>query len=928
MRPVPLVAACIAACLFPVPLDAQTPAAAPLHVAFHNSTASRNAMAAAAAPTAQGTVVNTAAEVWNNLQNTSAHTFTNVALNSATGGASGATISGNTGYTGTNSLTLATKDSVMMDGWYGLFGGESMTVSNLPAAVSPRYHVIVYGNIGATSRVMNYTIGGATKTINSTGAFTGGFIEGTNHVVFTGLSGNSFTLGGNTSGARSAVCGISIISGDPLAITSFTADDQYIAPGASATLSWNVTTADSVTISPAVGNVAASGSAVVSPTATTTYTITATRGMKTITQTIRIGVGPDRPNIVMFLVDDMGWQDTSVPFYYDANGNPVVTGFNQRYRTPHMQALADDGVKFTNAYSCSVCSPTRASLMTGQSPARHRVTQWTLTQNVDPSPTSSTLKSPPDWNVNGLAPDDSPVTPRTWRPAHTLPGELANAGYHTIHVGKAHFAAKGLPGEDPRALGFDVNIAGHAAGGPGSFLGTANYKNTDPSWDVPGLEQYHGTNTFLTEALTLEANKAVTKAVDHGQPFFLYMSHYAIHVPIMADSRFSANYTNVSHATERAYATMIEGMDKSLGDIRTKLEQLGVAENTIIIFYSDNGGYTGYARGTTPAGTGTYTHNKPLRSGKGSAYEGGIRVPAIAAWAKADSAAAFQQTWPIAPGTRNDKPLIIEDWMPSILHLAGITPPVVDGRDITPYLGGDPAFRRTEPLLFHYPHIVDEINISQGFQMHSALIDGDWKVIHYYEGSIWQLYNLRADPGEASNLAASRPDLVMKLGRQMIRMLVERNANYPVNKTSNVPQRPLLPNNSTVDSDSDGRTDLQEDPNRNGIVDPAETNPDNGDSDGDGTGDGAEARLGLDPNDPSAAFRSIITPQPAVSDAFRLTWPSRPGTFFTIRAGTNLATWPETIIEHHPAADAPATTTSFDIPVESSAKKFFRVELE
>lgn len=905
------------------------PGAAPLHIAFHNSTATRNAMAPAAPPALQGSVVNTASDVWNNLQNTAAHTFTDVPLDSANGGPGIATISGTTGYTGTNSLTLSSKDRVMMEGWYGLGAGESMTVKHLPAALSQRYHVIVYGDSNESFRVMKYTIGGVTKTINDNGTFSGEFIEGKNHVVFTGLSGDSFTLTGNTSGPRSAVCGISIIPGDPFAISSFTADDRYIQPGAGATLSWNVTNADSVSISPAIGNVAASGSVAVSPAQTTTYTLTATRGTETITKTVRIGVGPDRPNIVLFLVDDMGWQDTSLPFHHDANGNPIVTGFNQRYRTPNMQALAASGVKFTNAHSAAICSPSRSSLMTGQSPARHRVTQWTLNPNNDQSGVSATLKSPLDWNVNSLAPESDTASTRVWRTDLTLPGVLGNAGYRTIHCGKAHFGPLGLPGEDPRALGFDINIAGHATGGPGSYYGEDGY-GAGTEWAVPGLEAYHGTNTFLTEALTLEANKAIASSVADGQPFYLYMSHYAIHAPFNEDPRFSANYPGLD-ARERTYATMIEGMDKSLGDIRAKLQQLGVAENTIIVFYSDNGGHSVDSRGTAPGGLTGDVFNKPLRAGKGSAHEGGTRVPAIASWASANPANAFQQEIPITPATRCDKPLIIEDLYPTFLRIASVSAPAaIDGKDVSPYLTGNSSFTRPEPLLFHYPHIwySNYIARNNGYEMHSSMTDAGWKIIHYYEGSRWELYNLNTDLGEANNLAASRPDLVMQLGRKMIRMLMERNATYPADRTTNVPKRPLLPANSTIDSDNDGRTDLQEDPNRNGIVDPGETDPDNRDSDGDGTDDGAEAKLGLDPNNPSSVFRSIITPVPGPPGTMRLTWPSLPGAFFTIRAGEDLVTWPELIVENLPAAPSPQKETSYDVSSTGSAKKFFRVELE
>jgi hypothetical protein len=210
-----------------------------------------------------------------------------------------------------------------------------------------------------------------------------------------------------------------------------------------------------------------------------------------------------RPNIVLFLVDDMGWQDTSVPFH------TKVTPFNRRYHTPHMERLAKAGMKFTQAYACSVCSPTRVSLMTGLNAARDRVTNWTLRKNAGHDRPHPKL-SFPQWNVNGLS-----HVPGVERTVHVqaLPARLRDAGYHTIHVGKAHFGAIGTPASATRKIGFDVNIAGHAAGGPGSFLGEQNFsavrRNGSPVWDVPDLERYHGKGIFLTEAPAREANQAV-----------------------------------------------------------------------------------------------------------------------------------------------------------------------------------------------------------------------------------------------------------------------------------------------------------------------------------------------------------------------------------------------------------------------------------
>ncbi len=337
---------------------------------------------------------------------------------------------------------------------------------------------------------------------------------------------------------------------------------------------------------------------------------------------IRIGDPNEKPNIVLFLVDDMGWMDTSVPFHTE------VTDWNRRYRTPYMERLAASGMKFTQAYACSVCSPTRVSLMTGLNAARHSVTNWTLHKNASNDRPHEQLIFP-RWNMNGLSP--VPGIERTVH-AKPLPAFLRGAGYRTIHVGKAHFGAIGTPGADPLNIGFDVNIAGHAAGGPGSFLGTQNFsaswRKGDRVWDVPGLEQYHGQDFFLTEALTIEANRAVDQAVAAGEPFFLYMSHYAVHVPFAKDRRFYPKYVQAGLSrTEAMYAAMVEGMDKSLGDILDNVERHGMTDNTIVLFMSDNGGLSAHGRGGQP-----HTHNKPLSSGKGSAHEGGIRVPMIVRW--------------------------------------------------------------------------------------------------------------------------------------------------------------------------------------------------------------------------------------------------------------------------------------------------------
>ena len=377
----------------------------------------------------------------------------------------------------------------------------------------------------------------------------------------------------------------------------------------------------------------------------------------------------DRPNIIVFLVDDMGWQDTSVPFHSER------TKFNDTYETPNMERLAAQGMKFTHSYACAVSSPSRVSLLTGMNAARHRVTNWTLFKN-QPTDRRSEVLSFPEWNVNGICQVDG-IEHTTVVTA--LPQLLKNAGYHTIHCGKAHFGAINTQGESPYHLGFEVNIAGHAGGGIASYLGEKNFGNTpDDSQKhpqaIPGLEKYHGKDIFATEALTLEAISALDRAKKLKQPFFLYMAHYAIHIPVDKDLRFFQKYIDKGlDPREAAYAALIEGMDKSLGDLLNWLETNGEAQNTIVMFMSDNGGFS---NGSQWRGGELYTHNAPLRSGKGSAYEGGIRVPMIVKYPGKTAAASVCK-----------QPVMIEDFFPSIHEMAGIKSEIrqkVDGKRFVP----------------------------------------------------------------------------------------------------------------------------------------------------------------------------------------------------------------------------------------------------
>lgn len=475
-----------------------------------------------------------------------------------------------------------------------------------------------------------------------------------------------------------------------------------------------------------------------------------------------------RPNIILFLVDDMGWQDTSLPFWTEQ------TDYNHMFETPNMERLASQGMMFTQAYACSISSPSRCSLITGANNARHRVTNWTLKKNVSTDEASPTITLP-DWNVNGIS--MVPGTPRTFV-GSSFVNILKQHGYHTIHCGKAHFGAIDTPGEDPHHLGFEVNIAGHAAGGLATYLSERNYGHTPDGkatslMSIPGLEQYWGSGVFATEALTLEAIKALDKAKSYNQPFFLYMSHYAVHIPIDRDIRFYQKYIDKGlEPKDAAYASLVEGMDKSLGDLMDWLDANGEADNTIIIFMSDNGGLATQPQWRDGE---LYTQNAPLYSGKGSLYEGGIREPMIVKWPGT-----------VQAGSKCDKYLMIEDFYPSILEMAGIRDckpdATVDGVSFVPLLlgTGDPS--RNRALIWNFPNIWG--NNGPGINLNCAIRKGDWKLVYYYETGEKELFNVAEDIGEKHNLASEHPAKVKRLSSELGRYLRSVGADRPSFKIS------------------------------------------------------------------------------------------------------------------------------------------------
>lgn len=481
--------------------------------------------------------------------------------------------------------------------------------------------------------------------------------------------------------------------------------------------------------------------------------------------------GGVRPNIIVFIVDDMGWQDTSLPFW------DRKTRYNEMYDTPNMERLAAEGVMFTQAYACPVSSPTRCSLMTGMNMARHRVTNWTL-QRDRTTDHESDVVTLPDWNCNGIA--------QVGTVGHTAVAKsfvqlLKDSGYHTIHCGKAHWGAIDTPGENPCHFGFDVNITGTAAGGLATYLSELNYghgKDGKPYAlnSIPGLEAYWGTGTFATEALTREALKSLDKAKKYGQPFYLYMSHYAVHIPIDKDMRFFPKYVRRGLSDkDAAYASLVEGMDKSLGDIMDWLDKNDEVKNTIIIFLGDNGGLASSEEWREGP---LYTQNSPLKSGKGSLYEGGIRVPFIVRW---DGMAR--------PDSRNATPIMIEDLYPTILDMAGIkkydVPQTVDGKDIVPLVCGKESRElQNRSIVWNFPNIWD--GSGPGINLKCAIRQGDWKLIYSYDTGRSELYNISDDIGEEHDLAAGNASKVKQLAADLGRTLRQMDAQRPVFKATGV----------------------------------------------------------------------------------------------------------------------------------------------
>jgi arylsulfatase A-like enzyme len=488
---------------------------------------------------------------------------------------------------------------------------------------------------------------------------------------------------------------------------------------------------------------------------------------------------PALPNIVVFLVDDMGPMDTSVPFVTDAEGKPERYPLNDFYRTPSMERLAAQGTRLSQFYAMSSCSPTRTSLITGQNATRHGVTAWIRAES-----NNGGTFGPPDWNWTGF---DTPGV--------TLPAVLNAHGYRTVFIGKAHFGPLKHPTEKPDVYGYDVNIAGCAWGQPGSYYGQDGFGHLKGNKQraVPDLEKYHGKDIFLTEALTLEAKREIDAAVDAGESLFLHFCPYAVHAPFQPNPRYAANYADSDKPKKaQAFATLIESMDTALGELMDHLEERGIAENTLIVFLGDNGS-------DAPLGA-THGHasSAPYRGKKATHYEGGMLTPFIAAWAKPDTTNPWQRKLPIAQGTINTRVAAVMDIYPTLLGLVGADVPeghTVDGHDLAHQLTGEPS-GRPQRFLMHFPH-------QHRSPYFTTLRLDDWKLAYHYNPETptkptVELYNLKEDPFETNDLAAAEPAEVARLVHEMAEQLGAEGALYPVDAEGKE-LKPNVPATTNID---------------------------------------------------------------------------------------------------------------------------------
>ncbi len=434
-------------------------------------------------------------------------------------------------------------------------------------------------------------------------------------------------------------------------------------------------------------------------------------------------------NFVFFLIDDLGWTD-------------VACYGSTFYKTPSIDKLASQGMKFTDAYAaCPVCSPTRASILTGKYPARLHLTDW-IKGHVDPD---AKLRVP-DWKMY-LDHDEV-----------TLAEALKSHGYVSASIGKWH-----LGGEDyyPEKQGFDLNVAGYSAGQPPTYF--SPYERLDRDWNTR-IPTMHGgkEGEYLTDRLTDEAVKFVED--NRETPFFLYLSHYAVHTPIEGKEEIAEKYrAKVQPGNPQqnpVYAAMIESVDESVGRVLAKLDEIGISESTVVIFMSDNGGLIGEGKWKG------VTSNLPLREGKGTPYEGGVREPMIIRWPGV-----------VRPGSVCNDIVTSTDFYPTILEMAGVDDDpnhVVDGVSIVSLLKETGRIDR-EAVYWHYPHYHP-----LGSTPFGSIRKGDFKLIEFYEDSSVELYNLKDDTGEKNNLAEKMPEKADELRKMLHDWRKSVNAQMPI----------------------------------------------------------------------------------------------------------------------------------------------------
>ena len=435
------------------------------------------------------------------------------------------------------------------------------------------------------------------------------------------------------------------------------------------------------------------------------------------------------PNVVFILIDDMGWTDLGV------QGSDL-------YETPNIDRLAKQGMRFTNAYSaCTVCSPTRAAVMTGRYPARLHITDW-----IHGAHAPKAKLAIPDWTQH-LPLEET-----------TIAEVLRARGYATAAIGKWHLGDE--PEYFPDRQGFDLNLAGCGRGQPPSYFSPYGIETLK---DGPKGE-------YLTDRLTDEACNFISS--HREQPFLLYMPHYCVHTPLQAKAadvdHFKAKTSAALRHQNAIYAAMIKSLDESVGRILSTLEETGQADRTIVFFTSDNGGLL------------RSTSNVPLRVGKGSSYEGGVRVPLFVRWPGVTQ-----------PGSTCSEPVISVDYFPTIAEMTGAASSpatTIDGTSIVPVLRDSKARLARESIYWHYPHYHQG-----GATPYGAVRVRDWKLIEFYEDQHVELYNLANDLSETHDLAQQMPEKATELRTRLASWRKEVGAQMPTPNPNYDPNAPLFP---------------------------------------------------------------------------------------------------------------------------------------